>query len=135
MNMRKRSLQRWLPAGLAAALLVASLVAIWPRCTPAARRLLALWCLTAVSYVVYMFGVDVPMYLGRWLADEAQGRPYLSVAQGLVDVAGRWTVSHRWADWSSEVGWMTLYFSAAVWLSIALVHLPVPRLRAGLGRA
>ncbi|HXC39286.1 MAG TPA: hypothetical protein VN667_10095, partial [Burkholderiales bacterium] len=39
----------------------------------------------------------------------------------------RLVVSHRWSDWKSEVTWMSLYFSVAVWLSIALVHAPVLR--------
>jgi hypothetical protein len=39
-------------------------------------------------------------------------------------------VSHRREDWKSEVAWMTLYFSVAVWLSIALVHAPLPKRRA-----
>jgi hypothetical protein len=88
--------------------------------------LLALCCAAGVAYVVYMFGVDVPMYWARWVADQAHGRQYLSVAQGLVDASARWVVSHRWEDWRSEVVWMSLYFSVAVWLSIALVHAPQP---------
>jgi hypothetical protein len=114
---------------LCAALMVASLVAIWPRCSARLRPLLALWCVAGVGYVAFMFMVDVPMYLGRWLADEANGRAYLSLAQGLLDVSSRWVVSHRWEDWHSEVTWMTLYFSCAVWLSIALVHAPAPARR------
>ena len=55
------------------------------------------------------------------------GRHYLSLVQGLLDVSGRWVVSHRWEDWKSEVAWMTMYFSIAVWLSIALVHAPLPK--------
>jgi hypothetical protein len=108
--------------GLGAALLVASLVAIWPRCAPRQRPLLALWCAAGLAYVVFMFLVDVPMYWSRWLADEATGRHYLSLAQGVLDVSGRWVVSHRWEDWKSEVTWMSLYFSVAVWISIALIH-------------
>lgn len=111
--------------GLSAALMVASLVAIWPVCDAAVRRLLAAWCAMGVAYVVFMFAVDVPMYWSRWLADEANGRLYLDLAQGLADVSQRWVVSHRWADWKSEVVWMSLYFSVAVWLSIALIHAPV----------
>jgi hypothetical protein len=74
-----------------------------------------------------MFLVDVPMYWSRWIADEASGRLYLSIAQGVFDVSERWVVSHRWEDWQNEVEWMSLYFSVAVWLSIALIHTPVPR--------
>jgi hypothetical protein len=115
--------------GLCAALLVASLATIWPRCPARMRPLLAFWCTAGLVYVAFMFLVDVPMYWSRWLADEAAGRSYLSVAQGLLDVSGRWVVSHRWDDWKGEVTWMSLYFSVAVWLSIALVHAPLPQRR------
>lgn len=113
--------------GLCAALLVSSLAALWPRCAPALRPLLAAWCLAGVAYVAFMFFVDVPMYWARWLADEAAGRRYLGFSDGLLDVSARWVVSHRWEDWQSEVTWMSLYFSVAVWLSIGLIHAPVPR--------
>ena len=33
-------------------------------------------------------------------------------------------VTRRWEDWREEIPWMSLYFSAAVWLSIALVRAP-----------
>jgi hypothetical protein len=115
--------------GLSAALMVASLVAIWPRCAARLRPLLAVWCVAGVAYVAFMFLVDVPMYWSRWLADEAAGRAYLSLEQGVLDVAVRRVVSHSWDDWKSEVAWMSLYFSVAVWLSIALVHAPVPSRR------
>jgi hypothetical protein len=111
--------------GLAVALLVASLAMILPRCT-AARRPLLLACFVAGSiYVAYMFLVDVPMYWSRWIADEVSGRHFMSVAQGAHDASVRWVVSHRWQDWKSEVVWMSLYFSVAVWISIALVHAPI----------
>jgi hypothetical protein len=118
--------------GASAALIVVSLWSIWPRCERSLRPVLAAWCVAGVAYVAFMFLVDVPMYWSRWLADEAAGRHYMSIAQGLHDVSGRWTVSHRWDDWKSEMAWMSLYFSAAVWLSIALVHMPVARLRRGV---
>jgi hypothetical protein len=112
--------------GLCAALMVASMVSIWPRCSPALRPLLATWCAAGIAYVAFMFLIDVPMYWSRWLADEASGRAYLSVADGVLDASGRWVVSHRWEDWKNEVVWMSLYFSVAVWISIALVHAPAP---------
>ncbi|MBK6972689.1 MAG: hypothetical protein IPH26_06945 [Sterolibacteriaceae bacterium] len=113
--------------GLCAALFVASLMFIWPRCGRDIRPLLAGCCLAGVAYVFFMFGVDVPMYWARWVADEAIGRQYLSIPQGLIDASARWVVSHRWDDWKTEVVWMSLYFSVAVWLSIGLIHLPLPR--------
>jgi hypothetical protein len=74
------------------------------------------------AYAAYMFMVDVPMYWDRWMVDEGRGHVYLSIAQGLSDASARWVVSHSWKDWESEVVWMSLYFSVAVWLSIGLMH-------------
>ena len=111
--------------GLSAVLLVASLVAIWPRCDAALRSLLAATCGIGVAYIGFMFMVDVPMYWSRWMDDESSGRLYLTLTQGLADISQRWVVSYRWEDWQHEVTWMTLYFSVAVWLSIAILHAPV----------
>ena len=111
-----------------AALMVISLAVIAPRCDDKVRRLFTVWCVVGITYVAFMFLVDVPMYWSRWLADQAHGRRYLSIAQGLLDVSQRWTVSHNWRDWQHEVPWMSLYFSVAVWFSISLVHVPLPKL-------
>jgi hypothetical protein len=111
--------------GVSAMLLVISLLSMWPRSSQRLRPLLLAMGLTGIAYVAFMFLVDVPMYWSRWVADEAVGRHYLSLSQGVLDTSGRWVVSQQWQVWKSEVIWMTLYFSIAVWLSIAFVHLPV----------
>jgi hypothetical protein len=108
--------------GLCAAALVTSFVLMWPRCDRQLRPVLATAACFGVGYVLYMFQVDVPMYWARWLAETEQQRVPLTLAQGLIDASGRWTVSHRWTDWQSEALWMSLYFSVAVWLSISLIH-------------
>ncbi|TSA58226.1 MAG: hypothetical protein D4R39_01110 [Methylophilaceae bacterium] len=110
--------------GISAASVVVSLIIVWPRCTAALRHLIAVMCITGLAYVTFLFVVDVPMYWARWMANEASGHPYLSLTQGIVDASGRWIVSDRWEDWKSEVVWMSLYFSVAVWLSISLIHAP-----------
>jgi hypothetical protein len=110
--------------GLSAALLVGSLFSVWPRCSVHLRLPLLLTGIAGVAYVAFMFLVDVPMYWSRWLLDEASGRHYLSLQQGVLDASARWVVSHQWQDWKSEVAWMSLYFSVAVWLSISLIHTP-----------
>jgi len=107
-----------------AAWVVISVAIIGPRCSRALRPLLAICCTAGAVYVAYMLTVDVPMYWARWLADEASGRHYMDVAAGVADASQRWVVSHRWEDWKSEVLWMSLYFSAAVWLSITFIHAP-----------
>lgn len=113
--------------GLGAALLAASLALVWPQVDRAHRPLLALWASAALLYAVYMFGVDVPMYWTRWLADADSGRATLGVVEGFVDASTRWVVSHHWEDWRGEVVWMTAYFSLGVWTSIALVSTPALR--------
>ena len=110
--------------GVSAMLLVISLLSMWPRSSQRLRPLLIAMCLTGIAYVAFMFMVDVPMYWSRWVADEASGRHYLSLTQGVLDTSNRWVVSQQWQVWKSEVIWMSLYFSIAVWLSIAFIHLP-----------
>lgn len=119
--------------GLTVALLVGGMLASWPLCSGRGRRLVLAGCVAGAGYVTYMFSVDVPMYWARWLADEAGGRRYLSATQGLSDVASRWVVSHRWEDWKSEMVWMGLYFSVAVWISISLIHAPLSMRTPGPG--
>lgn len=121
--------------GLCVALLVASVLAIYPRCAPHRRPMLIGWCIGGMAYVAYMYCVDVPMYWARWMADEAAGRQYLTVPQGLVDVVSRRVVSHHWSDWRHEVVWMTLYFSVAVWISISLIHAPAFKTHPALAAA
>jgi hypothetical protein len=109
--------------GLSVALLVVSVLAIMPRGAPARRPVLLALCVAGLAYVAFMFVVDVPMYWSRWIADEASGRQYLTLAQGIVDVAQHRVVSYRWENWKHEVAWMSLYFSVAVWISISLTAL------------
>jgi hypothetical protein len=110
--------------GSCAALLVISMVLLWTRCSRGLRPALAAASAVGLCYVMFMFQVDVPMYWTRWLAEVENGRVPLTLAEGFVDASGRWTVTHDWADWRSEVAWMTMYFSVAVWMSISLIHLP-----------
>jgi hypothetical protein len=113
---------------LTVALMAVCLYALWSRTDyQAMRRFLSGSLVACVAFVSFMSTVDVPMYLTRWFADEARGRSYYSLAEGLRDVSQRWTVTHSWSDWHEEIAWMSLYFSVAVWISIALVHAPYPR--------
>jgi hypothetical protein len=112
--------------GASAALVVAGMVTIRPRCSPVRPAVLFTWCAAGLAYVAYMFLVDVPTYWSRWVADEAGGRQYLSIGQGIVDAATRRVVTQAWADWSGEMIWMSLYFSVGVWVSISLIHAPAP---------
>jgi hypothetical protein len=52
--------------------------------------------------------------------DMANGKQLLGFLAGLHDVSTRWIVAHDAARWHQEFAWMALYFSAAVWSSLAL---------------
>jgi hypothetical protein len=75
-------------------------------------------CLAAA---LLMLAVDVPMYLTRWRQGRRSGLRYLSLMEGLKDALQRRRVTHHWSAWRPEMPWMTLYFSAGVWLSFCLV--------------
>jgi hypothetical protein len=72
------------------------------------------------GYLAFLMTVDVPMYLGRWRTEVGDGSRLLSPLEGFRDVCTRWVVNHDLAEWKDEIAWMTLYFSAAVWASLAL---------------
>jgi hypothetical protein len=91
------------------------------------RRWLGAGVLLLAAYVLYMLCVDVPMYASRWQEELANGHLPLDLLQGFSDAATRRVPSTQWADWRGEAAWMTAYFSAGVWISIALALLP-PRL-------
>jgi hypothetical protein len=80
-------------------------------------------------YVLFMTQVDVPMYWNRWHADSEAGKPLLGFTQGLSDLKSTWRVTYDIEDWKQEIPWMTLYFSFAVWTSLALCYVPLSRER------
>jgi hypothetical protein len=90
---------------------------------PVLRRLLGIGSAIACGYVAFMCFVDVRMYFTRWRADVATGRAFLSIGEGLHVLLTRWYVTFRFEDWRTEMPWMTLYFSVAVWISIYLLRL------------
>ena len=73
-----------------------------------------------VFYLAFLVTIDVPMYLSRWRADLAEGSKLLGFFEGLRDVSTCWIVTHDHAHWKDEIAWMSLYFSGAVWVSLAL---------------
>jgi len=104
-----------------------------PRFRAPAQVAIAAAAAGIACYVVFMGTIDVPMYFRRWQADVLSGKDYL---------ATRWIVTHDIAPWRDEIAWMSLYFSMAVWSSLALAGfglvkhlLPRYRVRAPLARA
>jgi hypothetical protein len=101
------------------------------------RVALAVAIVGIAAYLAFLMTVDVPMYLNRWRAEVGNGSRLLRPLDGLRDVSTRWIVTHDLAEWKDEIAWMSLYFSAAVWASLALCvcyalenHLPHYRIDA-----
>jgi hypothetical protein len=101
-------------------LIAIALLLLLDKFAGAMRLAIAAAFLGVLGYVAFMFTVDVPMYFDRWQADLASGKELLGLFAGLYDVTTRWVVTHRIALWSDEIAWMSLYFSVAVWTSLAL---------------
>lgn len=110
-----------------AMLMTGALAAMWPRLYGGRRTFAGAAIVMGLAYVVFMWTVDVPMYWSRRSADEQSGKKYLTVQEGWRDATVRRVVTRRWDDWKHEMPWMSLYFSAGVWMSIALVEVPRSR--------
>lgn len=94
-----------------------------PEFTGPVRWLLIAGIVGIACYIAFLIVIDVPMYVKRWRAEHAAGTPRLGLLQGLHDASTRWVVTHDLNHWKDEIAWMSLYFSAAVWASLALCAL------------
>jgi hypothetical protein len=65
--------------------------------------------------------VDIPLYIARWRTGRRAGLRYLRIRDGLKDTFVRRHRTHASEHWRNEVLWMSLYFSAGVWVSLAIV--------------
>jgi hypothetical protein len=72
------------------------------------------------AYLAFLITIDVPMYLNRWQDGFAVGSKVLGALEGLRDASTRRVVTHDFAQWKDEIAWMSLYFTVAVWSSLAL---------------
>jgi hypothetical protein len=106
------------------------LVALWWRRSEVRRPFVGAAIVLNAAYIMFMSTVDVPMYAARVRADAATGKTFLTIGQGVRDSASRRVVTRRWEDWSDEMPWMSLYFSAGVWISLSLIR--APRVKDGL---
>jgi hypothetical protein len=91
-----------------------------PEFDGAVRAVLVISIVGIAAYLAFLMTVDVPMYLSRWRTEVGDGSTLLSPLEGLRDVSTRWVVTRDLAEWKDEIAWMSLYFSLAVWASLAL---------------
>jgi hypothetical protein len=109
---------------LTAVLAVGFFASRWPHEGAAGRRVIAAALSISAGYVAFMAAYVVPMFFGRWQADLAAGWQPLPLQAGLAQIVGHCTVARDWARWQEDAVWLTLYFTTAVWMSIALSRVP-----------
>jgi len=119
---------------LAAALTVGAFAEVRAQFDDRGRRPLAAVIGGGAVYIMFMLAVDVPMYLARWQTDLAADHQALTVAEGWREILQRCTVVRDWAAWRQDAPWLSLYFSVAVWISIALAWVPPLRAEAAADR-
>lgn len=118
---------------LSVVLAVVGVVGLWPAASERGKRVVLGVAACAAAYIAFMLSYDVPMYVGRWRAGIPANFNYLSLEQGFGQIIERCVVRRDWTAWWQDAVWLTLYFTTAVWISIALAHLP--SLRAGASAA
>ena len=106
--------------GVAFAMVGIGLCRLLPEFDGPVRAILVTAIIGIAGYLAFLMTVDVPMYLRRWRAKAFDGGKLLRPLEGLRDVSTRWVVTHDLSEWKDEMTWMALYFSAAVWASLAL---------------
>jgi hypothetical protein len=102
--------------------LVAVALVIYGRHTAGA---LPMWVpiglIACAGTAVLILAVDIPLYIARWRIGKRAGFRYLRVVDGLKDAVVRRRVTQTNDDWRKEALWMSLYFSAGVWVSLGII--------------
>lgn len=79
----------------------------------------------SVVFVAYVLVFDIPLYLRRFHGYRGGGLKYLTITQGVRDALQRREQDHTWEKWHDDALWLTPYFSIGVWISMALVLVPL----------
>ncbi|PWT73191.1 MAG: hypothetical protein C5B46_05750 [Proteobacteria bacterium] len=112
-----------------AALALIGFISLRPSLDVQGRRFASIAIICSALYLAFMLIVDVPMWLGRWQADLVASHADLPARVGLRTLLQRCIVTRDWAAWHQDIPWLSLYFTAAVWISIGLAYFPRFRLR------
>jgi hypothetical protein len=115
--------------GITYTLITIALFSLAPHFKGRAKRIIAAGAVCSLLYVGFMATHDVPMYFTRWRADVAAAKNFLGFSDGIHELNTRWVLTHKIEDWVEEIPWMSLYFSIAVWASLALCRIPLSRKR------
>jgi hypothetical protein len=102
-------------------LVAVSLVLYWRDAGGAPPMWVPIGLIACAGTAVLILTVDVPLYIARWRIGKRAGMRYLRVVEGLKDAVVRRRVTQTRDDWRNEVLWMSLYFSAGVWVSLGII--------------
>jgi hypothetical protein len=102
--------------------LVAACLVIYGRHTAGAPPIwVPIGLIACAGSAALILTVDIPLYIARWRIGKRAGLRYLTVVEGLKDAVVRRRVTQAREDWRKEALWMSLYFSAAVWVSLGII--------------
>ena len=102
-------------------LVAVGLVLYWRDAGGALPMWVPIGLIACAGTAVLILTVDVPLYIARWRIGKRAGMRYLRVVEGLKDAVVRRRVTQTRDDWRNEVLWMSLYFSAGVWVSLGII--------------
>ena len=97
------------------------LVLYWRHTSGALPMWVPIGLIACAGAAVLILAVDIPLYITRWRIGKRAGLRYLRVVEGLKDAVVRRRVTQTRDDWRKEVLWMSLYFSAGVWVSLGII--------------
>jgi hypothetical protein len=102
-------------------LVAAGLVLYWRHTAGALPMWVPIGLIACAGAAVLILAVDIPLYITRWRIGKRAGLRYLRVVEGLKDAVVRRRVTQAREDWRKEMLWMSLYFSAGVWVSLGII--------------
>ena len=112
--------------------LTASVLAMRSRYQGAPKQFMSWMALCGAIYTTYMFTLDIPTYYSRWRIDQTNRKVYTGFREGMRKLVFHWKKTHDPQDWEGEFIWMMIYFSLAVWVSLALTQAPIDLLEEGI---
>jgi hypothetical protein len=102
-------------------LVAAGLVIYWRHTAGAPPLWVPIGLIACAGTAALILMVDIPLYITRWRIGKRAGLRYLRVVEGLKDAVVRRRVTQTRDAWREEVLWMSLYFSAGVWVSLGII--------------
>jgi hypothetical protein len=99
----------------------AGLVLYWRHTAEAPPMWVPIGLIACAGTAALILTVDIPLYISRWRIGKRAGLRYLRVVEGLKDAVVRRRVTQTRDAWRQEVLWMSLYFSAGVWVSLGII--------------